>query len=86
MKKIFFQLVGVAALVLFIRAAYLVLTAPPNTSFGATNHDAVVAHLDHLFRQAAYTIAWAIQLGYLAWVGRKWTNEQTMGQPADGSR
>jgi threonine/homoserine/homoserine lactone efflux protein len=27
---------------------------------------------DHLYRQAAYTITWAIQLGYLAWLGMKW--------------
>jgi hypothetical protein len=80
MKKIFFRLVGVAALVLFLRAAYLVLTAPPDPAFGAANHDAVVARLDHLFRQAAYSIAWAIQLGYLAWVGRKWTNERAAGR------
>lgn len=86
MKKIFFQLIGVAALVLFIRAAYLVLSAPPDPAFAAANHDAVVARLDHLFRQAAYSIAWAIQLGYLAWVGRKWSNERPASQPADSSR
>jgi threonine/homoserine/homoserine lactone efflux protein len=27
---------------------------------------------DHLYMQAAYTITWAIQLGYLAWLGIKW--------------
>jgi hypothetical protein len=86
MKKIFFQLVGVAALALFLRAAYLVLTAPPDPAFGAANHDAVIARLDHLFRQAAYSITWAIQLGYLAWVGRKWSNEPATGQPMDGGR
>jgi hypothetical protein len=73
MKKILFQLAGAAALALFVRAAYLVLTAPPDPAFAAANHDAVVARLDHLFRQAAYSITWAIQLGYLAWVGRKWS-------------
>jgi threonine/homoserine/homoserine lactone efflux protein len=28
--------------------------------------------LDHQFTVAAYTVTWAIQLGYLAWLGIKW--------------
>ena len=30
------------------------------------------AILDHQFVVAAYVITWAIQLGYLAWLGMKW--------------
>jgi len=30
------------------------------------------AILDHQFRVAAYAITWAIQLGYVAWLGLKW--------------
>jgi threonine/homoserine/homoserine lactone efflux protein len=30
------------------------------------------AILDHQFRVAAYGITWAVQLGYLAWLGLKW--------------
>lgn len=30
------------------------------------------AVLDHQFTVAAYVITWAIQLGYLAWLGLKW--------------
>jgi hypothetical protein len=30
------------------------------------------AILDHQFRIAAYVVTWAIQLGYLTWVGLKW--------------
>ena len=30
------------------------------------------AILDHEFRVAAYVITWAIQLGYLGWLGLKW--------------
>jgi len=30
------------------------------------------AVLDHQFRVAAYIITWAVQLGYLAWLGLKW--------------
>jgi threonine/homoserine/homoserine lactone efflux protein len=28
--------------------------------------------LDHQFTVAAYSAAWVIQLGYLAWLGLKW--------------
>jgi threonine/homoserine/homoserine lactone efflux protein len=28
--------------------------------------------LDHEFTVAAYTVTWAIQLSYLAWLGLKW--------------
>jgi hypothetical protein len=30
------------------------------------------AILDHEFLVAAYAITWAIQLGYLAWLGLRW--------------
>jgi hypothetical protein len=30
------------------------------------------AILDHLFLIAAYAVTWAIQLGYLAFLGLKW--------------
>jgi threonine/homoserine/homoserine lactone efflux protein len=30
------------------------------------------AILDHHFTVAAYAIVWAIQLGYLAWLGLRW--------------
>ncbi len=30
------------------------------------------AVIDHHFTVAAYVITWAIQLGYLAWLGIKW--------------
>jgi hypothetical protein len=30
------------------------------------------AVLDHQFLIAAYAVTWAIQLGYLAWLGLKW--------------
>lgn len=75
MKKIFFRVLAVIAAALFVRVIYLVLSSPPDPAFGAPNHDAIVAHLDHVFRQAAYTIAWAIQLGYVAWLGLKWQRQ-----------
>lgn len=72
MKKLFFQLLAAVALGLFGWAAFLVLSAPPEPAFGAANHNAVIARLDHLFRVAAYVLTWAIQLGYVAWLGLKW--------------
>jgi hypothetical protein len=30
------------------------------------------ALIDHQFTVAAYVITWAIQLGYVAWLGLKW--------------
>jgi hypothetical protein len=30
------------------------------------------AILDHQFLIAAYAVTWAIQLGYLAWLGLRW--------------
>jgi threonine/homoserine/homoserine lactone efflux protein len=32
--------------------------------------------LDHQFVAAAYTVTWAIQLGYLAYLGLKWRSEK----------
>jgi hypothetical protein len=39
------------------------------------------AILDHQFVIAAYAITWAIQLGYLAWLGLKWRAQQRNGRP-----
>ena len=62
MKKLGLVLIFAIPVALFGRVAYLILLAPSSDA----------ASLDHLFRQAAYTITWAIQLGYLAWLGAKW--------------
>ena len=35
------------------------------------------AILDHQFLVAAYTITWAIQLGYLAWLGLRWRAQKS---------
>jgi len=32
--------------------------------------------LDHQFLVAAYAVTWAIQLGYLAWLGLKWRSQK----------
>jgi hypothetical protein len=71
MKKLFFLLIAIVAAGLFVRVAYLVLASPAEPGLAAPDHNAVVAQLNHMFRQAAYAITWAIQLGYLAWIGLK---------------
>jgi hypothetical protein len=34
------------------------------------------AVLDHEFVIAAYSVTWALQLGYLAWIGLRWRAEK----------
>jgi hypothetical protein len=78
MKKLLTALMAAFPIALVVWAFYLVLSAPPEPAFDwrlhmtAADHDAVVALLNHLFTKAAYAITWAIQLGYLAWLGVKW--------------
>ncbi len=60
----------------------LVFTAPPEPPFdwrlhmSAAQHDAIVATLNHLYTRAAYTVTWAIQLGYAAWLCVKWQSQE----------
>lgn len=76
MKNLLFRLLAAVAIALFGWVAYLVLSAPPEPAFAAANHDAVIAHLDHIFRVAAYALTWAIQLGYVSWLGLKWQGQK----------
>lgn len=61
MKKAGIALIAIASIFLLCRAIYLVTSTPADPAL-----------LDHAYRSAAYSIAWAIQLGYLARVGMKW--------------
>ena len=76
MRKLFSTLLAVAAAGLLVRVIYLVITSPPDPALTAPDHDAIVAQLNHIFRQAAYMITWAIQLGYLAWLGLNWRSQK----------
>lgn len=38
------------------------------------------AILDHQFVVAAYVITWALQLGYLGWLGMKWRAEKRIAR------
>jgi hypothetical protein len=45
------------------------------------------AILDHQFTVAAYVVTWAIQLGYLAWLGLKWrAQKREAARPKRNSR
>ena len=61
MKKAGVTLIAAVSIFLLCRAIYLVTSTPADPAL-----------LDHAYRSAAYSIAWAIQLGYLAQVGFKW--------------
>jgi hypothetical protein len=78
MRSFVTGLIFVLPAALFGRVAYLILlTSPPDP-----------AALDHVYRQAAYTITWAIQLAYLAWLVMRWRSQKTdvhsagQGRPA----
>jgi hypothetical protein len=44
------------------------------------------AILDHQFTVAAYVITWAIQLGYLAWLGLTWRAQKRDAERGEGRR
>lgn len=69
--KTFFRIFAIIPIALFLVAVYSVLFAPPEPAFNAPDKAAVIARLNHLFTVAAYSITWAIQLGYVAWLGLK---------------
>lgn len=79
MKKFANGLIFLVPLALLAWTAYLIFSAPPE-DWGQNVTDAQIqaaaAMRDHLFRQAAYTITWAIQLGYLAWLTVKWRSQK----------
>jgi len=39
-------------------------------------HNALAALLDHQYLVAAYDVTWAVQLGYLAWLGLRWQTQK----------
>ncbi|HVN93547.1 MAG TPA: hypothetical protein VMT38_07620 [Terracidiphilus sp.] len=82
MKKLGTLLIIAVPVVLLARACWLVFGAPAEPPFdwrlhmSQADHDAIVATLNHLYTQAAYTITWAIQLGYAAWICVRWQTQK----------
>lgn len=69
--KALIKIFAIVPVALFLIALYCVMFAPTEPTFGSPDKAAVVARLNHLYTIAAYSITWAIQLGYLAWLGLK---------------
>ena len=69
--KSLIRIFAIIPAILFLVAVYCVFFAPPEPAFNAPDKAAVVARLNHLYTVAAYSIVWAIQLGYIAWLGLK---------------
>jgi len=67
---------------LFACACYMIFSAPPEPSFDwrlhmtEAQHAAAVASINHLYTRAAYTVTWAIQISYLAWMGLRWQSQK----------
>ena len=82
MKKLAIAAIAAVPIAMLGWALYLILSAPAEPPFGwrmhmsEAQHDAIVGVLDHLYRRAAYAIVWAVQLGYLAWLGVKWQSQK----------
>ena len=78
MKKLAIGLLFALPAALLGWACFLILFAPSEPPIDwmrhipVVDHDDLVAHLDHLYLVAAYAVTWAIQLGYLAWLGLRW--------------
>jgi hypothetical protein len=75
MKKLALGLMIAVPLALLAWTFHLIFSAPPadwNLNATQAQLDAAAALRDHLYMQAAYTVTWAIQLGYLAWLVMKW--------------
>ncbi len=88
MKKLANGLIFAVPLALLVWTFHLILSAPPadwNQSLTPAQLDAAAALRDHLYMRAAYTVTWAIQLGYLAWVGMKWRTQKQEAERASVS-
>jgi uncharacterized membrane protein len=75
MKKLALGLIVAVPLALLAWTAHLILSAPPadwNQNPTEAQIQTAAAMRDHLYMQAAYTVTWAIQLGYLARLVMKW--------------
>jgi uncharacterized membrane protein len=87
MKKLALGIIFAIPLALLAWTAHLIFSAPAtdwNQNLTDAQIQAAAALRDHLYVQAAYTVTWAIQLGYLAWLGTKWLARKRDAEPAGG--
>jgi hypothetical protein len=92
MKKTAARIAAVVPIAFLGWALFSLLTAPAEPPgdwrlhMTQEAHDVAVAPIDHAYRVAAYAVTWAIQLGYLAWLGLKWQSQERDGErPAANS-
>ncbi len=92
MKKLTIGIIFTLPVALFAWAGSLILFAPAEPPFdwmshmSVAEHNALVALIDHQYLVAAYVVTWAIQLGYLAWLGVRWqAQKRTAASPARNS-
>lgn len=87
MKKLTAALIVAVPLALFCRACYFVFSAPPEPPFDwrlhmtQAQHDLAVAPINHAYTRAAYTVTWAIQLAYVAWLYIRWQSQKRKLRP-----
>ena len=84
MKKAVAQIFALVPIALLVWALYSLYAAPAEPPrdwrlhMTQEQHDLMVAPIDHAFRVAAYSVTWAIQLGYLAWLAMKWSAQKPL--------
>jgi uncharacterized BrkB/YihY/UPF0761 family membrane protein len=84
LKKAVAQIAALVPIALLVFAIYSLFAAPSEPSadwrlhMTQEQHDLMVAPIDHAYRVAAYSVTWAIQLGYLAWLGLKWSAQKQL--------
>ena len=87
MKKTHARIAALVPIALFAWAIFTLATAPAEPAgdwrlhLTQQQHDLMVAPIDHAYRVTAYILTWAIQFGYLAYVGIKWSAQSS--QPGD---
>ncbi|MGA3162284.1 MAG: hypothetical protein ABSC77_13840 [Terracidiphilus sp.] len=91
MKKLVIALLFALPVALLGWACSLILFAPSEppidwmSHMSVAEHNALVALIDHRYTVAAYAVTWAIQLGYLAWLGLHWQTQKRAAGSYSGS-
>lgn len=92
MKKAVAQIAALVPIALLAWALYSLYAAPSEPPrdwrlhITQEQHDLMVAPIDHAYRVAAYSVVWAIQLGYLAWLAIKWSAQKPLAERTSRER
>jgi hypothetical protein len=83
MKKTLARIAALIPIALLAWAIFTLATAPAEPAgdwrlhMTQQQHDLMIAPIDHAFRVTAYILTWAIQFGYLAYLGLKWSAQSS---------